>query len=322
MRAWLAASLVAVSVAIAFLFGGTASAKFVGLTCSYVEAGPPGPAGNVLQIDGSQAEEDALSLRRTGDAIKVLDTSREVHSLNLTNGGEPLQCEGGTPTVTNIDSIRYRAGVSVGPTLQIDERGGPFAPGASDEGDGSSEIEISVDRLSALFVAGTPHADDIAFGWARRRSGFNLDAAEAKPDVDLRIPRKFELATLFGEAGADTLSANSRAGLASPATTVGQEVFINGQSGDDVLIGGRNDSLLAGGRGSDLLAGGPGDDGISLGAGRDRAYGGSGSDFFYARDGQRDRIDCGPGLDPPQPIRSPRCSEALRRTPSLATGAI
>jgi RTX calcium-binding nonapeptide repeat (4 copies) len=275
------------------------AAQFVGMTCTYVEAGAPGPPGNVLRIDGSQAEEDALALRRTGEEIEVVDISRVKNSDNLTSQGQVLKCDGGTPTVTNVDSIQYLAGVNVGPSVQLDERGGTFAPGASDEGDGSSEIEISIDRLSTLLVGGTQAADDIAIGRTGARTGFNLDAAESNPDVDLQVPRHFESAGVLGLGGADRLSlAGARNGFPSGAPHVGGLGFaIVGGSGDDVLIGGSGNDGLAGEAGADLLRAGPGDDILELGAGRDRAFGGGGTDFTYAQDGRRDRVNCGPALD-------------------------
>ncbi len=277
---------------------GASAAQFVGLTCSYVEAGPPGPAGNVLRIDGSQAEEDALALRRAGDEIEVVDISR-LETTKLTSEGTPLKCSGATPTVTNVDSIQYAAGVNVGPSVQLDERGGAFAPGASDEGDGSSEIEISFDRLSSMIVAGTPGNDDITVGRDGPRTGLNLDAAESKPDLDLQIPRRFESLAVLGLGGADRISlAAVHKRFKGGAPHVGGDgLVIAGEAGADVLIGSAGDEGLAGGPGADLLRAGSGDDILELGGGRDRAFGGGGTDFIYAMDGRRDRVNCGRSLD-------------------------
>lgn len=89
----------------------------------------------------------------------------------------------------------------------------------------------------------------------------------------------------------------------------------NGGSGPDALIGtGRNDTLLGlagsdrldGGPGNDRLNGGSGNDGISGGTGTDYITGGpgrdnirgfSGKDRIFVRDGQRDTVDCGSGVD-------------------------
>jgi hypothetical protein len=63
---------------------------------------------------------------------------------------------------------------------------------------------------------------------------------------------------------------------------------LRGLGGNDVLRGlGGNDRLF-GGSGADLLVGGPG---------HDTLVGGNGSDLIEARDGERDKVDCGPGHD-------------------------
>ena len=54
---------------------------------------------------------------------------------------------------------------------------------------------------------------------------------------------------------------------------------------------------LAQGMTHDTFIGGPGNDTIIGGPGRDVLIGGPGNDVLSARDGQRDRIRCGPGRD-------------------------
>lgn len=61
-----------------------------------------------------------------------------------------------------------------------------------------------------------------------------------------------------------------------------------GRGGNDTLLGGAGDDLLEGGSGNDVLIGGPGDD---------RILGGPGSDTIVANDGEKDVVDCGPGVD-------------------------
>lgn len=59
-------------------------------------------------------------------------------------------------------------------------------------------------------------------------------------------------------------------------------------SGSGVLHGADGDDVLTGGDGPDEIYGGPG---------RDLMFGGAGDDFIEAKDGARDFVDCGPGLD-------------------------
>lgn len=287
---------------IATLGGGSASAKkVIGLRCTYVEAGAPGPQGNRLEIDGSQAEEDSLALRRVGDEIRVDNLIFEEQISGepvLTNSGKALQCAGGTPTVTNVDQITYASGVNVGPRLEIDQRQGAFAPGATDEGDGSSEIEIDVKQVSSIVIGGTTAPDVIYGGRFQGASGVNLNGQEPAPDIDLTFPRKLESMTAIGLAGADSISFAGGPGLSGPL----QGPFalsgnLLGGKGADRLIGGPTVDGLTGGSGNDLLRSGGGDDGLAPGAGRDRAFGGAGSDIFFAKDRRQDRLNCGPGPD-------------------------
>jgi RTX calcium-binding nonapeptide repeat (4 copies)/WD40-like Beta Propeller Repeat len=73
--------------------------------------------------------------------------------------------------------------------------------------------------------------------------------------------------------------------------------YLAGKGGNDRIFGlGGNDTILGGG-GDDWLYGGPGNDVITGGPGADHIFGGPGSDTIYAADGERDWIDCGPGID-------------------------
>jgi Tol biopolymer transport system component len=66
-----------------------------------------------------------------------------------------------------------------------------------------------------------------------------------------------------------------------------------GGPGSDHLVGGSGRDILSGGPGNDVISGGGSADTITGGPGRDRIDGGGGGDVIYARDGQRDTIDCG-----------------------------
>ena len=73
--------------------------------------------------------------------------------------------------------------------------------------------------------------------------------------------------------------------------------YLAGGGGPDIIKGlGGNDTIMGGG-GNDYLYGGDGNDVIDGGPGADHIYGGKGSDTIFAADGQRDWIDCGPGVD-------------------------
>jgi Ca2+-binding RTX toxin-like protein len=82
--------------------------------------------------------------------------------------------------------------------------------------------------------------------------------------------------------------------------------FVRGTSGNDVLVGNDGPNWLAGGlgndilegrRGNDVLEGWDGADILKPGPGRDTAYGNAGADIFRTRDGARDGVFGGRGVD-------------------------
>jgi Ca2+-binding RTX toxin-like protein len=74
----------------------------------------------------------------------------------------------------------------------------------------------------------------------------------------------------------------------------GRDVLVGGP-GPDCLRGGAGDDTLRGLGGADRLLGGKGKDRLVGGKGADRLQGGRGNDSIHARDGRRDRVNCGPG---------------------------
>jgi Ca2+-binding RTX toxin-like protein len=70
---------------------------------------------------------------------------------------------------------------------------------------------------------------------------------------------------------------------------------MKGRAGDDQLDGGRGRDRLWGTDGDDLIRGGIGRDRLKGGPDRDRILGGPANDRIYARDGERDDVNCGGG---------------------------
>ena len=99
---------------------------------------------------------------------------------------------------------------------------------------------------------------------------------------------------LLGDAGNDRLAGGN--GDDRMTGDAGND-SLSGGRGDDVLQGGPGADGLSGGRGDDRLAGGGGNDRLTGGPGRDLITGSAGADRILARDGNRDRIDCGSGRD-------------------------
>jgi hypothetical protein len=99
---------------------------------------------------------------------------------------------------------------------------------------------------------------------------------------------------LRGTAAGDRLN-GSTAG--DRLTGLAGNDILRGLAGPDCLDGGRGNDTLVGGTGNDVLAGGAGNDKLTGNTGRDRFSGGSGKDTVNARDGARDKVNCGAGKD-------------------------
>lgn len=76
----------------------------------------------------------------------------------------------------------------------------------------------------------------------------------------------------------------------------GPDRLVGSDEGDDLRGHGGRDRLRGRG-GRDCLRGGTGADRLNGGAQSDRLAGGPGGDYLNARDGDRDRVRCGPGSD-------------------------
>jgi Ca2+-binding RTX toxin-like protein len=76
---------------------------------------------------------------------------------------------------------------------------------------------------------------------------------------------------------------------------------IHGGAGADRLYGGPGNDELFGEAGKDDLFGQAGNDVIDGGAGTDAIFGGGGDDLLFNDDGKPETVDCGPGIDDPEP---------------------
>ncbi len=174
------------------------------------------------------AQGDSATIVRSGAAIHV-------------NGSA---CD--TATVNNTDLIDVVA-TGVPTEVAIDLTGGQFAPGATDEGDGSSEIEFAVTFPSGsptLRIVGTGGIDTIVVG----ASGINLNGAETTGvDADVTLTGLSAI-VVNGGSGADVLSVAGGSGTGDPSAAT-----LRGTAGADTLFGGKGGSTFDGGDGSDRL---------------------------------------------------------------------
>ncbi len=179
--------------------------------------------------------------------------------------------------------------------VEIQLERGPFAPGATPEADGSSEIEFSVDGEGIYYLQGGRGADHFRFMSAAGVSGLNLNPGPGDSDVDISLPDPEKSDALFvagGGRGADTIDVVGRPQV---------QVFAVGGAGDDTLLArGANEgvldggAILDGGAGRDRIVGSGGFDLIEPDGGADRVSASGGADIVAMQpDGARDRIDCG-----------------------------
>jgi Ca2+-binding RTX toxin-like protein len=261
-------------------------------SCAYREAGPPGAVGNFVQVDNYFD----LTVARVGTEVRFYDAA-------------PLDCDGPTPTTSNIDSIRVRQAARNG-QLSLDQgakvfsdsvlRGtGPLSPGASPEPSGP-EIEVIVSRTpqqrSDVLIIGRESANSIILGENHAGTvGVNLNAHAdgASPDADVVWPRgecRSDCIDVFGGAKNDLLSGRGAfPGFPNPvgdppithASPRGPNLalHLNGGAGDDRLFGGSSYDILLAGTGDDLMRAGRSNDILFFGeGGRDTAFGGPGVD--------------------------------------------
>jgi Ca2+-binding RTX toxin-like protein len=99
--------------------------------------------------------------------------------------------------------------------------------------------------------------------------------------------------------GVHVLRTSGRASIAPANMYRGSQHadMLVGSSRNDTLLGRSGNDRLFGGKGNDALQGGPGNDELVGGPGRDTLMGGPGNDRLFARDGERDIVDCGTGKD-------------------------
>jgi hypothetical protein len=219
------------------------------------------PATATLTVVSSNTR---VVVKRLGDEIAVSE-----------GGTGRRTCSGPAPTVQGIDLIRIEA--STGALVELDLRRGPLAPGATDEHDGSSEIEIEADlEFADLSVHGSAGAEWVSAGAVGDRAAMNLDAGEADPDADVMFTGRSATLSIAGKGGDDVISGGGGPG------------FSGGFPGD---------FEAAAGSGDDEVTGSPGADALKAGGGQDSVRGLGGQDSIYTRDGIADRVRCGPGTD-------------------------
>jgi Ca2+-binding RTX toxin-like protein len=155
-------------------------------------------------------------------------------------------------------------------------------------------------------IIGSPFGDRIDGGRGRDtvRALGGADCVSGGPAGD----------RLSGHGGSDRLAGNRGADRLFGGG--GRDRLI-GAHGNDGLQGRGGADRLIGGRGPDRVNGGGGNDRISVGGATNRASGGAGNDRISARNGKRDKINCGGGSDV---VRADAKDRVLANCETVRTG--
>jgi hypothetical protein len=142
-------------------------------------------------------------------------------------------------------------------------------------------------------INGTP-AGEAIYGGAGDDTilaGGGDDDLDGGPGADLLSGGDGDDSVAYGGPASVDVSLDGAAndGAAGERDNVGIDV-------EDVFAGDGDDKIVGSAR-ANTLDGGAGDDRITGGAGADTLFGGDGADFIDSRDGERDRVECGPGVD-------------------------
>jgi Ca2+-binding RTX toxin-like protein len=258
------------SVLVLTLFLVAVGAPARAVTCNY--QGSP----NFLVAVGMVHGETAV-VQRAGSAIEV--------------NGSPC----GAASVNNTNSVRFGIELGGDVNVMISLRGGPFAPGLTDETGSSDEIEFvaNLDGSGApttadgVVIQGSSGGDRIRMGNQAQLGGqslINLNADESDGvDSDVSdaflAPTTWDFVNVGGGGGRDKLSG---AGGAATGARFDVRLMLLGNHKADRLVGGVKGDLLRGGRGNDVLRGGPGPDFLNGGVGSDTCRGGPGADTLVS----------------------------------------
>lgn len=162
--------------------------------------------------------------------------------------------------------------------------------------DGSGLRRVAPARAIQGGISWSPDGKEIA--WARDADIWAVDAETGQARNLTKTPDLTERAPDWGIAASYPLPRGGRG--------CGHEIVDHRNEGIGILVGGPRDDLLYGleGRdrirgdgGHDVLYGGPGRDLLVGGRGRDVLRGAGDGDVIQARDGERDEVVCGGGVD-------------------------
>jgi len=214
---------------------------------------------NLVVTDNSGANQLELGTDKAG-VIRIADGPEAFVICRAPNLGTVAR-------VTNTERIAvFAAPAQVAGGYTVNQSNGRFAPGATPEADGSSEVEISLNTTGTpaqLTVIGTPQRDVISVGTGGRVNfAYDLDA-------DIEPQTKPVRVIASAGVGNDELDSNGGGMFSLPADG---PVDLRGDAGNDTLVGAGADNILRGGSDDDRIFAVNGhSDGLTGGTGFDRA---------------------------------------------------
>jgi hypothetical protein len=256
-----ATSLLALPLAVV----GTANAVDASTTCEFKAA------KGIVSISVTGVEVDVDIVRGSDDKLLV--------------DADLCTSKGGTPAdMSNNKLIRVRGGVN-DQSVQIDLRGGAFAPGRVDENGMSDEIEFKIALGEGLDDVHVVAGDAPAWVYAGSRRGvhrLNLNADESNGiDADATV-RGAEFVHFEGGSSNDRFVGSGGMGTGNAFAL--RLNLSDGVGGNDFLFGGR--------RADDIYD-------YASSADNDTLRGGGGADIIssYDLDVTGDLVDAGKGID-------------------------
>jgi Ca2+-binding RTX toxin-like protein len=185
-----------------------------------------------------------LSVSISGDGTEVIDiTERPNGNFRVSTwDAGTIACAGGPATTANTDLIDVvdSSGASSDTTLSL--WGVPFLGGATDEGDGTSEVEVSAtvgtgtDDLRLFALTGPVN-------FRLGTLGVNTNTNETSDDLDVDVPNMADLETA-AVAGSDSADVISGAGGEGAGLEFPHRLRIDALAGNDDIRGGAAQNFL------------------------------------------------------------------------------
>jgi RTX calcium-binding nonapeptide repeat (4 copies)/WD40-like Beta Propeller Repeat len=229
-----------------------------------------------------------------GREVLLLTPERTVvQTIGRPDSGELLKLEGGLSWSPDGQRLAVGGGAVFDRGGRLVGRYAPpstreavsFAPRWTPDGTAIVFQRAPARYVSSRYVSTLTHGPSDLYAW--RVGALEAFRLTATPAVS-------EAAVVIRPA-----RAGGTAGKATPCMrqgTPGRDVVF-GTADDDLVVAAGGDDVVKGGGGRDLLLGGDGADVLAGGAGRDQLWGEGGRDRLHARDGARDEVRGGPGID-------------------------